>query len=80
VCGNEGSQTAKRKDAVICPECGSSVTIKSDKDIVNEMFESADAYGTKIEMVSMDSEEGEMLMKAFSGLVAILRYRLGGGS
>jgi peptide subunit release factor 1 (eRF1) len=29
-------------------------------------------------MISMESEEGEMLMKAFNGMAAILRYRIGG--
>jgi peptide chain release factor subunit 1 len=42
---------------------------------VTELFETADSYGTNIEMISVDSEEGEMLMKAFNGLVAILRFR-----
>ncbi len=79
-CENTGSQTVEKKKTAKCSECGSEVTVKSDKDIVTEMFETADTYGTKIEMISVDSEEGEMLMKAFNGLAAILRFRTGEGS
>ncbi len=76
-CGSTGSLTIDPKKPVKCPDCDSEVKIMSDKDIVNEMFEVADSYGTNIEMISMDSEEGEMLMKAFNGLAAILRFRTG---
>ena len=34
--------------------------------------------GTKVELISADSEEGEMLLKAFGGIAAILRYATGG--
>jgi peptide chain release factor subunit 1 len=78
-CDGKGSLTTSAKDTLKCPKCGSEVNIESEKDIVNEMYEIADAYGTTVEMVSTDSEEGEMLMKAFGGLAAILRYRMGDG-
>jgi peptide chain release factor subunit 1 len=76
-CGSAGSLTIDPKKSLKCPGCDSDVKITSDKDIVNEMFEVADAFGTNIEMISTDSEEGEMLMKAFNGLAAILRFRSG---
>jgi peptide chain release factor subunit 1 len=31
-----------------------------------------------VELISEDSEEGEMLMKAFGGIAALMRYRIGG--
>lgn len=79
-CGEAGIQTTADKDSLRCQKCGSEVSVESEKDIVNEMYEIAEAYGTDIEMVSLDSEEGEMLMKAFGGLAAILRYRVGDDS
>ncbi|KYK26095.1 MAG: peptide chain release factor 1 [Candidatus Proteinoplasmatales archaeon SG8-5] len=76
-CGESGSLTVAVDKTLKCPKCGSEPDIDSEQDIVNEMFDVADSYGTSIEMISMDSEEGEMLMKAFGGLAAILRYRMG---
>ena len=37
----------------------------------------SEGFGTTVELISMDSEEGDMLMKAFNGLGAILRYKVG---
>ncbi len=45
-----------------------------DKDLVTRLFESASAHSSTIRMISVESEEGEMLLKAFGGLAAILRY------
>ena len=41
-----------------------------------EIFEIADTYNTSVEIISEESEEGEMLMKAFGGIAALLRYRV----
>ncbi|MCL2712120.1 MAG: peptide chain release factor aRF-1 [Methanomassiliicoccaceae archaeon] len=59
-----------------CRECGSQAEIVNDIDIVDDFFELADQFGTTVEIISADSEEGEMLMKAFGGMAAILRYRV----
>ena len=32
--------------------------------------------GTTVELISRDSEEGQLLLTAFGGLAAILRYRV----
>ncbi|MBI5000945.1 MAG: peptide chain release factor 1 [Euryarchaeota archaeon] len=48
----------------------------ADKSYVQTLSEMAAGYGTKVELVSTESEEGDMLIKAFNGLVAILRYRM----
>jgi peptide chain release factor subunit 1 len=45
-------------------------------DLVDDFFELADKFSTTVEIISADSEEGEMLMKAFGGIAAILRYRV----
>ena len=61
-----------------CPTCGS-VTVSNDGvDLVDDFFDLSEQMGTKVELISEDSEEGEMLMKAFGGIAAILRYRIGG--
>ncbi|MFO7619072.1 MAG: peptide chain release factor 1, partial [Thermoplasmata archaeon] len=77
-CGKKGQLTLKSLEHVKCPSCSAEVDVLKHIDVVNEFYELADAYGTTVEMISMDFEEGEMLMKAFNGLAAILRYRIGG--
>ena len=47
-----------------------------DNDLIDDFFEIADSFNTKVEIISEESEEGEMLMKAFGGIAAILRYRI----
>ena len=76
-CGNTGSQTVTDRGTVKCPKCGSEVNVDGEKDIVNDLYEVADAYGSRVELVSTDSEEGEMLIRAFGGLAAILRFKTG---
>ena len=63
-------------EAEECPECGSQLSVIESRDIIEELSETAERSGTKVELISRDSEEGEMLVKAFGGLAAILRYRV----
>jgi peptide chain release factor subunit 1 len=78
-CGWKGTVTAeKTSEGVRCPKCGSEAEIKSDEDIIDESYEIADRMGTRVELISTESEEGEMLMTAFGGIAAILRFKPGG--
>jgi peptide chain release factor subunit 1 len=45
-----------------------------NRDLVESLFEEADSHGATVHLISSESEEGEMLLKAFGGLAAILRY------
>ena len=60
-----------------CPSCGSVTVVGEGIDLVDDFYDLADKMGTKVELISPDSEEGEMLLKAFGGIAAILRYKLG---
>jgi len=58
-----------------CPSCGArSVTESSSEDYVEGLFRRAVESGATARLVSTESEEGEMLAKAFGGVAAILRY------
>lgn len=61
-----------------CPSCGAVTFVNDGVDIVDDFYDIADSMGTKVELISPDSEEGEMLLKAFGGIAAILRYSIGG--
>jgi peptide chain release factor subunit 1 len=78
-CGAEESATAKEVDSSahrVCKACGGALSETGRTSLVSDMYKAAESVGTTIEMVSGDSEEGDMLMKAFGGIAAILRYRV----
>ncbi len=60
---------------VKCPECGAAAKILSSEDLVDDFFEMSEAYNSNMQLISGDSEEGEMLLRAFGGIAALLRYR-----
>ena len=59
-----------------CKECGSTASVTRNEDLIDDFFMLADAYNTEVKIISADSEEGQMLMTAFGGIAAILRYRI----
>ncbi|OPY31288.1 MAG: Peptide chain release factor subunit 1 [Methanomassiliicoccales archaeon PtaU1.Bin124] len=74
-CGFKGKVTiVKEDDLARCPKCDSVANVTNTVDMVDEFFELAESMGTKVELISTDSEEGEMLLKAFGGIAAILRF------
>lgn len=60
-----------------CPKCGTVGTVTKDIDLVDDLFEQAELMGTKVELISPESEEGEMLLKAFGGIAGLLRFAIG---
>jgi peptide chain release factor subunit 1 len=64
-------------EKIPCPECGQPAKIAEQEDLIDNFFEKADGFNTKVQLISGDSEEGDMLLKAFGGMAAILRYRMG---
>jgi peptide chain release factor subunit 1 len=67
-------------DAVLdgpCPNCGQrSVTETAKEDFVESLFRRGAESGASVRLISTESEEGEMLGKAFGGIAALLRYPL----
>lgn len=61
-----------------CPKCGTVGTVSKDVDLVDDLFDQAGLMGTRVELISPDSEEGEMLLKAFGGIAGLLRFSIGG--
>jgi peptide chain release factor subunit 1 len=61
--------------AAPCPNCQSGpLSVTDIEDYVEGLFRRAQASGAGIRLISAESEEGEMLAKAFGGIAAILRY------
>ncbi|UCB61589.1 MAG: peptide chain release factor 1 [Candidatus Bathyarchaeota archaeon] len=85
-CGHSKKETAKSRevDAVEqkiagepCPKCKSpSLTVEKVEDVVEELAGIAEQYDADVEVVSTDTEEGQMLKNAFGGIAATLRYKI----
>jgi peptide chain release factor subunit 1 len=61
-----------------CPTCKNQnlLVITQKVDLVDELSDLAEKTGATVKLVSRNSEEGESLYTAFSGLAGILRYPL----
>ena len=60
-----------------CSNCKApSMTVVDKKDIVDDFAELAELTNTEIEVISGETEEGQMLKNAFGGIAAFLRFKL----
>ncbi len=77
-CGYENDHIVKsnKKKEMDCPECSAPLEISERRDVVDELYERAEQVGSDVELISDESEEGKLLLDAFGGLAAILRFRI----
>jgi peptide chain release factor subunit 1 len=78
-CGYTGEVTQGELEfkPVPCPRCGTELESDEDPvDVVDELYKAAEQVGTKVALISADSNEGKTLLSAFGGVAAILRYRI----
>jgi len=60
-----------------CPKCKApSLQIVETRDLIEDYAELAEAANAEVEMISTETEEGQMLKKSFGGIAAILRFKL----
>lgn len=79
-CGHKEEKIlTEAPDSVYCEKCGEEQDIVREEDLVMELFNMSEAVGTKVEMISGESEEGKLLITAFGGIAAILRFPIGSG-
>ena len=45
------------------------------KDVVDDLAEMAELSNTDVEVISTETEEGQMLKNAFGGIAAMLRFK-----
>ncbi|MCK9323230.1 MAG: peptide chain release factor aRF-1, partial [Candidatus Methanomethylophilaceae archaeon] len=75
--GHKCTMTVEDLDGKItCPTCGALVKIDKSQDLIDSFFEIAEAYNSHVQIISGDSEEGDMLLRAFGGIAALLRYKV----
>lgn len=76
-CGHEMEKVVKGDVKEIeCPECGSDMDIEEKIDFVDEIYNEAEKVGSDVKLISDDFEEGELLLDAFGGIAALLRFRV----
>jgi peptide chain release factor subunit 1 len=85
-CNFEEQHTVKGKDIQAFEQgltgkaCGSckapSYTIIDKKDIVDDIAELSALTNTEVEVISTETEEGQMLRNAFGGIAAFLRFKI----
>lgn len=62
-----------------CPKCQApSLSLDEKIDIVDDLAQLAEYTNTNVEIISGETEEGQMLKNAFGGIAAILRFKLQG--
>jgi peptide chain release factor subunit 1 len=60
-----------------CPKCQTpTLQVTEQKDIIDELAELAEQSGSNVEVISIETEEGQMLWKSFGGIAATLRYKM----
>ncbi|MGA1820015.1 MAG: peptide chain release factor aRF-1 [Thermoplasmatota archaeon] len=61
-----------------CPDDRSICNLLKEEDIVEELARISEMYSSQLELISTDSSEGNMLLQAFGGIAAVLRYKFSG--
>jgi peptide chain release factor subunit 1 len=87
-CGYQEKQTVKNQNMQAfeqsligkpCPKCQApSLAILEKQDIVDDLAQIAEYSNANVEMISGETEEGQMLKNAFGGIAAILRFKTQG--
>jgi peptide chain release factor subunit 1 len=59
-----------------CPKCQAPSLAMADKqDIIDDLAQIAEYANTDVEIISGETEEGQMLKNAFGGIAALLRFK-----
>jgi len=74
VCGAEKTFTDELSEQPLCDDDNTPMNFEREDDFIEDLYKMAEESGTKVEMVSEDSDEGRLLKTAFGGLAGILRY------
>jgi peptide chain release factor subunit 1 len=60
-----------------CPKCQApSLAIADKQDIIDDLAQLAEQANSDVEIISAETEEGQMLKNAFGGIAAILRFKM----
>jgi peptide chain release factor subunit 1 len=87
-CGYERQETMKEtalmpfEQSLIgqpCPKCTApSLSVVETRDLIDDFADLAEQVGANVEVISTETEEGQMLKNSFGGIAAVLRFKLSG--
>ena len=87
-CGYEEQETVKTPNIAgfeqslvgkPCPKCQApSLAVVDKTDIIDDLAQLAEYASTDVEVISTETEEGQMLRNAFGGIAAMLRFKMQG--
>ena len=73
---HEVAEFEQKTNGSACPKCSvPTLSVTETKELIDELAETAELAGTDVEVLSGETEEGQMLKKSFGGVAAILRYK-----
>jgi peptide chain release factor subunit 1 len=85
-CGYQEQHTVKNQNlngfqqnlsAKPCPKCNAAALgIADTEDLIDDFARIAEYTNTEVEIISIETEEGQMLRNAFGGIAAILRFQM----
>lgn len=85
-CGYEEQETLKTQKLMSfeqslagkpCPKCKApALAMAETQDLIENFAQMAEEANTEVEIISGETEEGQMLKNAFGGIAAILRFKL----
>jgi peptide chain release factor subunit 1 len=62
-----------------CPKCQApSLAVADEQDVIDDLAQLAEQANSDVEIISAETEEGQMLKNAFGGIAAILRFKMQG--
>ncbi len=85
-CGHQEEHTIKNQNlgnfqqdisGKSCPKCTApALSIDDSEDIIDDLAKLAEDINSEVEIISTETEEGQMLKNSFGGVAAILRFKL----
>lgn len=59
-----------------CPKCNApALQVAEERDLIEDLADLAEQAGSDVEVISTETEEGNMLKNSFGGVAAILRFK-----
>lgn len=78
-CGNMMQKTLRqhqKQEEERCSNCNEVMKVAKEQETAEELIELAEEVNTHVEVISVETEEGTQLDKAFGGIAGILRYKV----
>ena len=87
-CGYQEQRTVKNQELVRlqqslsgqpCPKCKApALAVAETQDLIDDLAQIAEYTNAEVEVISGETEEGQMLKNSFGGVAAILRFKMQG--